>query len=107
VQPDQGMNNRLLYREKGNILAQACITNSMWRATEHSDFENSQWLLLRSIEWIHWPPASGFRRQLQNQAAEVWLCLEQKGGCSSVNGHARSCGKPHDPFLPNQERCQP
>jgi hypothetical protein len=55
VQPDQGMNNRLLYREKGNILAQACITNSMWRATEHSDFENSQWLLLRSIEWIQWP----------------------------------------------------
>ena len=27
----------------------------MWRATEHSDFENSQWLLLRSIEWIQWP----------------------------------------------------
>ena len=27
----------------------------MWRASEHSDSENSRWILLRSIEWVQWP----------------------------------------------------
>jgi hypothetical protein len=27
----------------------------MWRVAEHSDSENSRWILLRSIEWVQWP----------------------------------------------------
>jgi hypothetical protein len=27
----------------------------MWKASEHPDCDNERWVLLRSIEWIHWP----------------------------------------------------
>jgi len=27
----------------------------MWQASEHSESENSEWILKRSSEWIHWP----------------------------------------------------